>query len=176
MYPDLGSRVSQSHFNTVNLSYLLGWPTKSFDCIFPDSRNQLILFVGLVPYQILFSSIDRHKLLIIFQFSCCSKVSQLINRLAVLPNLPHDVAWLNVPVHHSVFSQVVHPLHWREEGEKYFSSDLRNNWGNNKIYTHLHTAKLWGTLSQAGQRRFLAPPVGWADFLLNNTPSPAPSV
>lgn len=91
-----------------------------FDCIFPDNTNTglVSLFMELSSYQILFSSINRHKLLIILQLSCCSKVSQLINRFAVLSNLPHDVAWLNVPVYHSIFSQVVHPLHWKREEKK----------------------------------------------------------
>lgn len=78
---------------------------------FDFSSSDMFLLVGLVPYQILLSSVDGHKLLVIFQFSCSSKVSQLINGLSVLPNLPHYVARLDVTVHYSIGSEVVHPLH-----------------------------------------------------------------
>lgn len=72
----------------------------------------------LHPHQILFRSIDRHKLLIIFQLSRGTKVCQLVHRPAIFANLPHDVAWLYVAVHHSVFTQMVHPVHWGGTAEE----------------------------------------------------------
>lgn len=129
----------------------------------------------LHSYQILFRSVNGHKLLIIFQLSRSSKVCQLVHRPAIFPNLPHDVAWLNVTVYHSVFTQMVHSVHWGQQRKKWFRIGNLAKTKNSETNTHPHTAKLWGTLFQTGQRHFLVPPVDWAGFLLNNTPSPAPS-
>lgn len=79
------------------------------------------------PYQILFRSIDRHKGLMIFQLSRGTKVCQLVHRPAIFPDLPHDVAWLYVAVHHSVFTQMVHPVHWRQQRKKWFRIEVRQN-------------------------------------------------
>ena len=97
-------------------------------------------------YQILFSPIDGHELLIILQLSCCSKVCQLVNRLPVLPDLPHDVARLDVPVDHSIFTQVVHPLHWGEQREEYFQQQVHETIQQHQIqpptYTLQHSEEL----------------------------------
>lgn len=55
-------------------------------------------------HQIFLSPVDGHKLLIILQLSCCSKVCQFVNRPAVLSHLTHDVARLDVSVNHSVLT------------------------------------------------------------------------
>ena len=55
--------------------------------------------------QVLLSAIQGDKLLIILQFSRCSKVSQLVHNCPVVLDELHDVARLQITVH-----QVVVPL------------------------------------------------------------------
>lgn len=85
-------------------------------------------------YQVFFSSINRHKLLIVLQFSCCSEVRQLVNGLPVFSDLPQYIPGLYVPMHHPVFSQVIHPLNCGGHRASVSRQETRPTWSHSPMH------------------------------------------
>lgn len=65
-----------------------------------------------MTYQVLFCAIERHKLLIVLQFSSGTEVCEFVHRLSILPYDTHDIARLDVTVHYAILSEVIHSTHF----------------------------------------------------------------
>ena len=64
----------------------------------------------MASYQIFLSSIERHELLVIIQFPCCTEISQLIDGAAISSNELHDISRFQVSVNEIVITEMLHPL------------------------------------------------------------------
>lgn len=64
-------------------------------------------------HQVFLSSVQRHKLLVVLEFSSCSEIGQFVDGASVFSNHTHDISRFDVTVNNTILSQVVHTCHCR---------------------------------------------------------------